>query len=93
MKDNRNDGAIERSYTQKWRFLIAERQLVKANERPKFRFVLRTPRRGSCVRSRGSTCCTPTRRVRIRVWGCKTPLQAMQDLSTNYLTSTGMTLR
>ena len=39
MKDNRNDGAIERNYAQKWRFLIAERQLVKAKKHPKFRFV------------------------------------------------------
>jgi len=39
MKDNRNDGAIERNYTQKRRFLIAERQLVKAKKHPQFRFV------------------------------------------------------
>ena len=39
MKDNRNDKTIERNYTQKWRFLIAEYQLVKAKKHPKFRFV------------------------------------------------------
>ena len=38
MRDNRNDGAIERNYTQKRRFLIAEYQLVKADKHPKFRF-------------------------------------------------------
>ncbi len=39
MKDNRNDRTIERNYTQKWRFLIAEYQLVKAKKHPQFRFV------------------------------------------------------
>ena len=39
MKDNRNDKTIERNYTQKWRFLIAEYNLVKAKKHPKFRFV------------------------------------------------------
>ena len=39
MKDNRNDRTIERNYTQKWRFLIAEYELVKAKKHPKFRFV------------------------------------------------------
>ena len=39
MKDNRNDKTIERNYVQKWRFLIAEYQLVKAKKHPKFRFV------------------------------------------------------
>ena len=34
MKDNRNDRTIERNYTQKRRFLIAERQLVKAKSAP-----------------------------------------------------------
>ena len=38
MRDNRKDRTIERNYTQKWRFLIAEYQLVKAEKRPKFRF-------------------------------------------------------
>ena len=37
MRDNRSDKTIERNYTQKRRFLISERQLVKANKRPKFR--------------------------------------------------------
>ena len=39
MKDNRNDKTIERNYVPKWRFLIAEYNLVKAKKHPKFRFV------------------------------------------------------
>ena len=38
MRDNRKDRTIERNYTQKWRFLVAEYELVKAGKHPKFRF-------------------------------------------------------
>ena len=50
----------------------------------------RSRRRRSCVRSWGSTCCTPTRRVRIRDGGQDAP-PCPAGLLTNYLTSTGMT--
>ena len=39
MRDNSNDKTVERSYVQKWRFLIGEYQLVKAKKHPQFRFV------------------------------------------------------
>ena len=39
MRDNSNDLTIERNYIQKWRFLIAEYELVKAKRHPQFRFV------------------------------------------------------
>ena len=39
MRDNRNARTIQRNYIQKWRFLIAERQLVKAGKHPKFSLV------------------------------------------------------
>ena len=32
MRDNSNDRKVERSYIQKWRFLIGEYELVKAVE-------------------------------------------------------------
>lgn len=39
MRDNSNDKTVERSYVQKWRFLIGEYQRVKAKKHPQFRFV------------------------------------------------------
>ena len=39
MRDNSNDRTVERSYIQKWRFLIREYELVKAKKHTQFRFV------------------------------------------------------
>ena len=39
MRDNSNDRTVERSYIQKWRFLIREYELVKAKKHVRFRFV------------------------------------------------------
>ena len=39
MRDNSNDRTLERSYIQKWQFLISEYELVKAKKHPHFRFV------------------------------------------------------
>ena len=39
MRDNSNDKMVELNYIQKWRFLIGEYELVKANKHPRFRFV------------------------------------------------------
>ena len=39
MRDNSNDRTVERSYVQKWRFLIREYELVKAKTHTRFRFV------------------------------------------------------
>ena len=39
MRDNSNDRTVERSYVQKWRFLIREYELVKAKKHTRFRFV------------------------------------------------------
>lgn len=39
MRDNSNDRTLERSYIQKWRFLIGEYELVKAKRHPRFRYV------------------------------------------------------
>ena len=38
MRDNSKDKTVERSFIQKWRFLIREYQLVKAGRHPHFRF-------------------------------------------------------
>lgn len=38
MRNNSQDETIKRNYIQKYRFLIAEYELVKAREHPKFRF-------------------------------------------------------
>ena len=38
MRDNSNDRTVERSYIQKWRFLIREYELVKAKKHARFRF-------------------------------------------------------
>ena len=39
MRDNSKDKTVERSFIQKWRFLIREYELVKAGKHPHFRFV------------------------------------------------------
>ena len=39
MRDNSNDRTVERSYIQKWQFLIREHDLVKAKKHTRFRFV------------------------------------------------------
>lgn len=39
MRDNSNDRTLERSYIQKWQFLIKEYERVKAKNHPHFRFV------------------------------------------------------
>ena len=39
MRDNRDDRTLERSYMQKWRFLIREYERVKAKLHPQFRLV------------------------------------------------------
>ena len=39
MRNNSDDGTVERNYIQKWRFLIREYELVKAKKHPHFRFV------------------------------------------------------
>ena len=39
MRDNGFDRTIERNYIQKWRFLIAEYEAVKAGRSPTFRRV------------------------------------------------------
>ena len=39
MRDNSTDRTLERSYIQKWQFLISEYELVKAKRHPHFRFV------------------------------------------------------
>jgi len=38
MRSNSKDGTIDRSYVQKWRFLIREFELVKEGKHPHFRF-------------------------------------------------------
>ena len=38
MRDNSKDKTVERSFIQKWRFLIREYELVKARKHPHFRF-------------------------------------------------------
>ena len=57
MRDNRKDRTIERNYTQKWRFLIAEYELVKAEKRPKFRFAQDFYAFHGVNRQTFSTCC------------------------------------
>lgn len=39
MRDNSSDKTIERNLMQKWRFLIAEYELVKAKRHPQFRYL------------------------------------------------------
>lgn len=39
MRDNSTDRTLQRSYIQKWQFLISEYELVKAKRHPHFRFV------------------------------------------------------
>ena len=39
MRDNSKDKTIERSYIQKYQFLISDYELVKQKRHPKFRFV------------------------------------------------------
>ena len=39
MRNNSEDQTLERNYIQKWRFLVKEYELVKANRHPHFRFV------------------------------------------------------
>ena len=39
MRDNSSDKTIERNLMQKWRFLIAEYELVKAKQHPQFRYL------------------------------------------------------
>ena len=77
MRDNRKDRTIERNYTQKWCFLIAEYELVKADKRLKFRFAQDFYAFHGVNRQtfskRGQSVTLPMQSVRIRGWAARRP--------------------